>query len=174
MLEQWLVVESRGKPDGQQNDVQYVIDRFFGKSQERGFPLRHTAGGKRVIKDEGGDIGSDRKERFIHRTEGKVKGGRRSDIAFVLDGKEKSDEEILDINVVDTLVDGETPTKREREAFEAIVELKKQWGTRGDTVALPKSKRMTWEEFTAGIDKWVDEYFDALEARLKSSGRLAR
>ncbi len=117
-LEQWLVVESRGTKDGQQKDVQVVIDEYYRAMEKKGFTLNHVGGGVRVRDEEEGDgkAGDKVKERVLQETPKVNKGSRRSDIAFENSKTEGTD----DINVVDTLVDRVTPSARERRAVASI------------------------------------------------------
>lgn len=73
-----------------------------------------------------------------------------------------------DFNVVDTLVDRETPSARERRAFKAIVELKERAGEAGETFTIGKSKGMEFEAWKKKVEFWVEEYADAKGERIRA------
>lgn len=164
ILEKWIILEnSRGTKDGQQKDLQYIIDALYAAYERKGIVFDHTHGGRRGKTAPDGTAGQYLKEKVFQRKQRQNKGSRRSDLRIKLPQLGVSD----DFNVVDTLVDRKTPTARERRAFNAIVELK---DGAGDMFTIGKSKGMDWEEWTKEIDRWVDEYTDAKLERIRAKG----
>lgn len=168
-LEQWLVLESRGTKDGQQKDVKVVIDEYYRAMEKYGFTLNHVGGGVRVRDEEEGDgkPGDKVKERVLQEKKGVNKGSRRSDIAF----KNSKTEGVDDINVVDPLVDGVTPTARERRAVASIKKLKEDQRDRGDTETIGKSKGLDEAEYRLKVRFWAEELAKAKLERLRAVKR---
>lgn len=157
-FERWLVYEnSRGLPEGQQKDLQYVIDTYYQKRKDRGAPVEHMHGGFHA-EDE-----RYLKEAFFHQTPKMVKGGRRSDATFIehKDGKPRQ----IDFNIQDMNRSRQTATKRERDALNDIIAIKARRSgdnvpLSGETVGLPKSKGIGEEEYKKLIDSKLDELID--------------
>jgi hypothetical protein len=152
-LEQWLYIESRGEKY-QQEDLKYIAALVYDGLDRRGVKRSHVGGGYHV------ETGAYQKERVYQLKERENKGSRRPDATMEIGENEK---EILDINVVDTLADKHTMTKREREAFEAIVHLKTlpHNNAAGETIHIPKSKRWTQAEWKDSVIRYVNQYLDS-------------
>jgi hypothetical protein len=164
IIEQWIVLEnSRGKEDGQQKDLQYIIDGLYHRLEQRGLLrfYKHTHGGRIAA---GAENANDyMKERTVFPEGGGMTGRRRSDFAYEFDGI------IEDLNVVDTLKDNVTPTARERRALKGLIANKKNLEGNGATRSVGKSKGMSWDEFTANADRSLDIIVDEMEKRMRGS-----
>lgn len=162
-FERWLVVEnSRGTKEGQQKDVQYLIDGLYRRLEARGLLncYTHNFGGKTFAEREKDQ--KYMKERWIERyPKAGHKGSARPDISYLIDGSQE------DINVVDTLKDNKTMTAREKRNFDKLIRNKEANDQFGKTRQIGKSKGMTWEEFTAIADRFLDDLVDELAERLK-------
>jgi hypothetical protein len=90
------------------------------------------------------------KERVVKPEGGGMRGSRRPDFSYEAGGYKD------DINIVDSLKDNVTPTSRERNAVEGLIANKEAQKKYGATRTLGKSKGMSWEEYTAAADRFLD------------------
>jgi hypothetical protein len=152
IIEKWFILEnSRGLPHLQQKDLQYIIDGLYRRLMRYGLVkvYEHIGGGYTAtdsVERPPGDYVTEK----VLKNGTQNKGSRRPDYSFTIGGIR------YDINVVDLLADGVTMTARERRAFEAIIAIKEEWKNNGGTRTFGKSKNMTWEEYTAEVDRLLD------------------
>lgn len=120
----------------------------------------HTHGG--LTYAEGEKDREYRKERVVKRDENSpdLRGSRRADFSYKFDDAQE------DLNIVDTLADNLTPTKRERDAFEGLVANKKNYDEQGSTRMFGKSKGMSWEEYAQTADHFLDILVEELQKRI--------
>jgi hypothetical protein len=161
LVEQWIVLEnSRGLKEGQQRDLQYIIDGLYRRLEalgiRRDYKFKHTAGGDTAPTAPGSDRYDPEgnrtymKERVVKPEGGGMRGSRRPDFSYEAGGYKD------DINIVDSLKDNVTPTSRERNAVEGLIANKEAQKEYGATRTLGKSKGMSWEEYTAAADRSLD------------------
>jgi len=118
LREAFIIMESRGTPEGQVKDAQEIIDRVLKRAKERGIRVTLTHGGFQPSFDPD-NPGEKMKERVFQRWPKENLGSRRSDIEFTVeDGEIKFSD---NINVVTTLVDGITANSDERKASAGAV-----------------------------------------------------
>ena len=157
LFERWLIFENgRGAEDGQQKDLQYVIDQFYRKMEARDLlEYYEHAHGAHTAK------GEYRKERVVWPNPKQQTGSRRPDFSI------KVGKDFEDVNIVDTLADNTTPNSRERKALAGIIANKKDWKERGSTRTIGKSKGMSWEEFKILTDPLIDIMADEIEKKIR-------
>jgi hypothetical protein len=162
IIEQWIILEnSRGLPDLQQKDLQYIIDGLYRRLEKRGLlrHYKHTAGG--YTAESSDKSGEYMKERTVLSKQGGRVGSHRPDFSYQFDDRWE------DINIVDTLKDHATPTARERRALAGLIANKEAHGQTGATRTVGKSKGMSWGEYTAAADHFLDIIVDEMEQRIR-------
>jgi len=162
IIEQWIILEnSRGLTDLQQKDLQYIIDGLYRRLEKHGLldHYEHTGGGYTAANSD--EARRYMKERTVLSKQGGRVGSRRPDFSYRFDGGWE------DINVVDTLKDRATPTARERRALAGLIANKEAHGQTGATRTVGKSKGMSWDEYTAAADHFLDIIVDEMARRIR-------
>jgi len=150
-LGQWIILEhSRGDDETQaKNDV--LIELYTDVYRRRGINAKHMHGGRTAEDKE------KRKERYIKPTA--EIGAARPDGSFQIG--EPGDNAWDDFNTVDNLVDGRTPSARERRALEKIRRLYEAHSEKSSIADYPKLRGVGLDEFRETMRPLVEEFLNA-------------
>lgn len=150
-LSRWIVMENSRGDDETQAKTDILIELYTDAYKRRGIKAKHLHGGRTAERKE------KRKERYIKPTDGI--GAARPDGSFQIG--EREDNAWDDFNTVDNLVDGVTPSARERRALEKIRGLYKAHGEKSSIADYPKLRGMSLEEFREVMRPLVEQFLDA-------------